>query len=98
MSQLLFQAAHHLPPVFQRVSLLDDQFQGERNNSHVYASATWAAAMNSAGVIAASELHWMSPLRQGAFPRRCRHGEHSGWWKRLLLPGPVGRKRCGCAG
>ena len=42
------------------------------------ASAASAAAMNSAGSIAASELHWISPLRQAALPLNCRQGEHAG--------------------
>src|ERR1700677_891523 len=98
MPKLLFEAADHLAAVLERVSLLDLQFNCEGNNSHAYASATCAAAMNSAGPIAASELHWISPLRHALSPRSCRHGEQAGWWKRVLLPGPVGRKRWGNAG
>jgi hypothetical protein len=94
----LFEAADHLPPVLQRVRLLDVQFKRERNNGHGYPSAVCAAAINSSGFIAARELHWTNPLRQDASPRNCRQGEHSGWWKRLVLRGPVGRKRWGNAG
>jgi hypothetical protein len=34
MTKLLLEAADHLAAVLQRVSLLDDQFESERNNGH----------------------------------------------------------------
>ena len=75
------------------MSLLDDEFQPKRNDGHRYANAIWAAAMNSAGCIAANELHCVNPFRHAALLRSCRQGEHSGWWKRLVLRGLVGLKR-----
>ena len=74
-----FEAANNLAPVLERVRLLNVQFKRERNNGHSYPSAICAAVINSAGFIAARELHWTNPLRHEASPRNCRQGEHSGW-------------------